>query len=127
MGYRLLADAVVVVHLGFVLFVIFGALAAFRWPKVLWLHLPALIWGAYIEFTGRVCPLTPLENRLRMAGGETGYSNDFVEQYLLPILYPADLTANTQLILGTLLVLLNVALYGLLLRRFRREHRGGQG
>lgn len=127
MGYRLLADAVVIVHLGFVLFVMFGALAAFRWPKVLWLHLPALTWGAYIEFTGRVCPLTPLENRLRMAGGETGYSNDFVEQYLLPILYPADLTANTQLILGTLLVLLNVALYGLLLRRFRCEHRGGQG
>jgi hypothetical protein len=120
-GYRLLADAVVVVHLGFVLFALLGALLAFRWRKVIWLHLPALFWGAYVEFTGRICPLTPLENWLRRQGGEAGYSTSFVEQYLLPILYPANLTADTQLVLGTLLVLVNVALYGLLLRRGKQR------
>ena len=121
MGYRLLADAVVVVHLGFVLFALLGALLAFRWRKVIWLHLPALLWGAYVEFTGQVCPLTPLENWLRRQGGEAGYTASFVEQYLLPILYPANLTADTQLVLGTLLVLVNVALYGLLLRRGKQR------
>ena len=124
MGYRLLADAVVVVHLGFVLFALLGALLAFRWRKVIWLQLPALFWGAYVEFTGRICPLTPLENWLRRQGGEAGYSTSFVEQYLLPILYPANLTADTQLVLGTLLVLVNVALYGLLLRRGRQREAG---
>ena len=124
MGYRLLADAVLIVHLGFVLFVVFGALAAFRWPKVIWIHLPALIWGAYVEFAGRICPLTPLENWLRRQGGEEGYEATFVEQYLLPVLYPANLTANTQVVLGTLLVLTNLAIYGLLLRHFQRQSRG---
>ncbi len=124
MGYRLLADAVVVVHLGFVLFAVLGALLAFRWPKVIWLHLPALAWGAYVEFAGRVCPLTPLENWLRSRGGEAGYTSSFIEQYLLPVLYPASLTVSTQLILGSLLVLINVALYGLLLRHWRRNQGG---
>ena len=119
MGYRLLADAVVVVHLGFVLFAVFGALLAFRWPKAVWLHLPALVWGAYIEFSGHVCPLTPLENWLRRQGGGADYANSFIEQYLLPVLYPANLTTNTQLVLGSLLVLVNVALYGLLIRKLR--------
>jgi hypothetical protein len=120
-GYRLLADTVVVVHLGFVLFALFGALLAFRWPKTVWLHLPALVWGAYIEFSGRVCPLTPLENWLRRQGGGAGYTSSFIEQYLLPVLYPADLTTNLQLILGSLLVLVNIALYGLLLRKSRGQ------
>ena len=121
MGYRLLADGVVVVHLGFVLFALLGALLAFRWRKVIWLHLPALFWGAYVEFTRRICPLTPLENWLRRQGGEAGYPTSFVEQYLLPVLYPANLTADTQLVLGTVLVLVNVALYGLLLRRGKQR------
>jgi hypothetical protein len=120
-GYRLLADAVVVVHLGFVLFALLGALLAFRWPRTVWLHLPALVWGAYIEFSGSVCPLTPLENWLRRQGGDAGYTSSFIEQYLLPVLYPANLTTNTQLVLGGLLVLVNVALYGLLLRKLRRR------
>ena len=124
MIYRLLADAVVVLHLGFVLFAVFGALAAFRWPRVVWIHLPALIWGAYVEFTGRVCPLTPLENWLRIKGGEAGYEAGFIEQYLLPVLYPANLTSTTQLVLGTLLVLTNLGLYGLLLRHVQRQRRG---
>jgi hypothetical protein len=120
-GYRLLADGVVIVHLGFVLFAVFGALAAFRWPKVIWLHLPALAWGAFIEFSGRICPLTPLENWLRAKGGEAGYETGFIEQYLIPILYPANLTSSTQIVLGTLLVLINAALYGFLWRHLRRR------
>ena len=124
MGYRLLADTVLIVHLGFVLFAVFGGLMAFRWPKVIWLHLPALIWGAFVEFSGRICPLTPLENWLRVQGGESGYEASFIEQYLLPVLYPASLTASTQVVLGTLLVLTNLAIYGLLLRHWRRGKRG---
>lgn len=123
MGYRLLADAVVIVHLGFVLFAVLGALAAFRWPRVIWLHLPAMAWGAYVAFSGRICPLTPLENRLRMQGGEAGYEAGFIEQYLLPVLYPANLTSTTQLVLGALLVLTNLAIYGLLLRHFQQQRR----
>lgn len=120
MGYRALADAVVVLHLGFVLFVVLGAFLAFRWPKVIWLHLPAAFWGAWIEFSGRVCPLTPLENRLRKLGGDDAYAGDFVTQYLLPILYPPGLTLDIQVLLGALVVLINAAIYGLLWRRHRR-------
>ena len=120
MGYRALADAIVVLHLGFVVFVVLGALLAFRWPKVIWLHLPAACWGAWIEFSGRVCPLTPLENRLRNLGGDEAYAGDFVTQYLLPILYPPGLTLDIQILLGALVVLVNAAIYGLLWRRHRR-------
>jgi len=118
--YRALADAIVVLHLGFVAFVVLGALLAFRWPRVLWIHLPAAVWGAWIEFSGRICPLTPLENRLRNLGGEAAYERDFVEQYLMPVLYPAGLTAEIQILLGALVVLVNAAIYGLLWRRHRR-------
>ena len=120
MGYRALADAVVVLHLGFVLFVVLGALLAFRWPRVIWLHLPAACWGAWIEFSGRVCPLTPLENRLRNLGGDEAYAGDFVTQYLLPILYPPGLTLEIQVLLGVLVVLVNAAIYGLLWRCHQR-------
>ena len=120
MTASLLADLVVVLHLAFVAFVMLGALLALRWLWVLWLHLPAAIWGAYVEFSGSICPLTPLENRLRAAAGEAGYEGGFVEQYLIPVLYPAGLTSDIQVLLGTLVVLVNGALYGLLWRR-RRE------
>ena len=120
MLYRALADAIVFLHLGFVAFVVLGALLAFRWPRVLWIHLPAAVWGAWIEFSGRICPLTPLENQLRNLGGEAAYERDFVEQYLMPVLYPAGLTAEIQILLGALVVLVNAAIYGLLWRRHRR-------
>ena len=128
MFYRFLADAVVVLHLGFVVFVMLGALLALRWPKLVWVHLPAAFWGAWIEFSGRICPLTPLENRLRSLGGGATYEQGFVEQYLLPVLYPPGLTTDVQLLLGTLVVLVNAALYGLLWRRrHRRQHPEGPG
>lgn len=121
MLYGLLADLVVVAHLGFVAFVMLGALLALRWPRIIWLHLPAAVWGAYVELAGRICPLTPLELWLRQRGGDAGYAGGFVEHYLIPVLYPAALTSETQLLLGTCVILTNVALYTWLWFRWRRR------
>ncbi len=105
------ADAVLLVHFGFILFVLLGGLLVSKWPRIAWLHLPAVLWGALIEFSAGICPLTPLENRLRQAAGEGGYSGGFVERYLLPVIYPADLTRDVQLLLGLLVLVLNLAIY----------------
>ena len=119
MFYRLLADGVVILHLAFVLFVLFGGLLTLWWPRILWLHLPAAAWGATVEFGGWICPLTPLEQWLRLEAGQPTYSSDFIEHYILPVLYPATLTHDMQLGLGMLVVALNAAIYGWLLRRTR--------
>jgi hypothetical protein len=115
--YRLLADAVVVVHLAFIGFVLFGALLLARRPQLAWLHLPAVTWGALLEAFGWACPLTPLENRLRALAAEPGYAAGFVEHYLLPIVYPAALTRELQILLALGVVALNAALYALLFAR----------
>ncbi len=107
----MLADLVVVLHFLFVLFVVLGGLLVLRWPRVAWLHLPAAIWGAAIELTGGICPLTPLENSLRRQAGGTGYSGGFIEHYILPVLYPSDLTRSIQIVLGLLVLALNLAIY----------------
>jgi hypothetical protein len=121
MLYRLLADAVLLLHLLFVAFVVGGGLLALRWRWMPWLHLPTLAWGATVEFTGWICPLTPLENILRAAGGEAGYSGGFIEHYLLPTLYPAALTREAQWLLGSGLLAFNAVVYlALWLRRRRR-------
>ncbi len=118
--YRLFADIVVILHLGFVVFVLFGGLLALRRPRMVWLHLPAAAWGAAVEFGGWICPLTPLEQWLRRGGRGSGYDSDFIAEYVLPVLYPAGLTHSRQVILGTLVVLINLSIYGwLLLRKFR--------
>ncbi len=109
--YHFLADLVLVLHLAFVIFVLCGGLLVLRWRWIAWLHLPAAVWGAVVEFTGWICPLTPLENWLRAQGGEAVYSSDFIAQYLLPVLYPGDLTRGIQLLLGTAAVVLNAAIY----------------
>ena len=106
-----LADLVMILHLAFVIFVVCGGLLLLRWCRVMWLHLPAAIWGAVVEFTGWICPLTPLENWLREKGGKASYRSDFIAQYLLPVLYPEDLTRDLQLLLGTGVVVLNAAVY----------------
>lgn len=124
MLYRLLADLVVLVHFGFVLFVVLGGLLALRWPRATWLHLPTAIWGAGIEFAAGICPLTPLENHFRRLGGEGGYTGGFVEHYVLPVLYPDGLTREVQLVLGTFVVVLNLAVYTLVWRRARRRAPG---
>ena len=111
MWYLWLADLTLCMHAGFVLFVIFGGLLVLRWRWIAWLHLPAAAWGAFVEFTGWICPLTPLENWLREQGGEASYRSDFIAQHLLPVLYPEDLTRDLQLLLGTGVVVLNFAVY----------------
>jgi hypothetical protein len=117
MLFRFLADALVVIHLGFVLFVLFGGFLALRRRGWAWVHLPAALWGALIEFGSWVCPLTPLENRFRILGGEEGYPGGFVEEYLIPLLYPGGLTRTHQLWLGAVVVLVNLGIYGWVLRR----------
>lgn len=123
MFYSLLADAVLLFHLAFVLFVVFGALLLRRFPRLAWLHLPAVTWAGLIEITGQVCPLTPLENHLRRLGGEAGYSGGFVEHYLLPIIYPQGLTRQMQIGLGVAVFTINVVAYALWQRRARRHER----
>ncbi len=119
--YRVLADLVVGLHVLFVLFVVAGGLLVLRWPKVAFVHLPAAVWGAAIEFAGWICPLTPLENSLRRQAGESGYSTGFIEHYLLPILYPSALTRDIQLLLGVAVIGINLAIYAYVVRR---RHKG---
>jgi hypothetical protein len=108
----LLADFVLVIHLAYVLFVVLGGLWVVKRRKAAWLHVPAVLWAAVVEYAGWICPLTPIENWLRMKAGKTGYQGDFLERYLAPVLYPDNLTRETQLILGTLVVAINVLIYG---------------
>lgn len=116
MPYEALADLAVILHLGFVLFVLLGGLVILKWRRAIWLHLPAVAWGAVVEFTGWTCPLTPLENWLRAQGGGAGSEGDFVLRYLQPLLYPGTLTREIQISLGALLVAVNVAIYGWICR-----------
>ena len=119
MIFRLLADATVIIHLAFVAFVVCGGLLVLRWRRAAWFHLPAAAWGAWIEFAGWICPLTPLENWLRLQGGSTTYSTSFVERYVLPVLYPASLSRDVQWTLGALVIALNVMVYAMVLRSRR--------
>ncbi len=123
MIYLLLADAVVVLHFAFIVFVVLGALTAYRWPRMTWVHIPCALWGAWIEITGEIWPLTPLEVRFRRMGGEEGYTGGFIEHYLVPIIYPSGLTRAHQLLLGGLVVAVNLSAYGFLLWRRVRSRR----
>jgi hypothetical protein len=116
-----MADVIVLLHFAFVAFVVLGGLLALRWPRVAWLHVPAVIWGALIEFTGWICPLTPLENWLRRNGGDASYQGDFIAHYILPALYPDGLTRHDQLVLGGMALAINIAIYALVLVRHRRS------
>ena len=116
-----MADLVVILHFAFVLFVVFGGLLVLRWPRLAYVHVPAAVWGAWIEFTGRICPLTPLENALRERAGEAGYSGGFIEHYILPILYPSGLTRTVQLVLGGLVVATNLGIYWYLFHSHRKH------
>jgi hypothetical protein len=119
MVFRFLADLTVAAHLGFVAFVVAGGLLVLRWPRVAWLHVPAALWGAWVELAGWLCPLTPLENWLRARGGGAVYSSSFVEQYLLPLLYPSALTRELQWALGAFVLAVNAVVYAVVLRRQR--------
>ena len=115
------ADVIVALHFAFVLFVVLGASLVLRWPRVAWFHVPAVIWGVLVEFAGWICPLTPLENRLRRSAGETGYQGDFIGHYVLPVLYPNGLTRRDQLVLGGVALAINLTIYALVLVRHRRR------
>lgn len=121
MRHSLLADAVLLFHLAFILFVVLGALLLWRFPRLIWLHLPAVIWAGLIEIGGFVCPLTPLENHLRRLSGEAAYQGGFIERYLLPIIYPDELPRGVQLGLGVAVLVINVLAYAWLRRRARRH------
>jgi hypothetical protein len=120
------ADVVVLVHLAFILFVAAGGLLVLRWPKLAWVHVPAVVWGALIELAGWICPLTPLENRLRGATGEAAFAGGFIDGYIMPIVYPAGLTRGMQLTLGIAVIAVNLVVYGsLFLRRKRLSSHDG--
>ncbi|MDH3733443.1 MAG: DUF2784 domain-containing protein [Gemmatimonadota bacterium] len=119
MVYRALADLVLITHFVFIVFVLAGGFLVLRWRWIAWAHVPAAIWGVTIELAGWICPLTPLENQLRRLGGEVGYTGGFLERYLLPLIYPAGLTREVQLVLGAAVVILNVVAYALVIRRAR--------
>ncbi|MBK5283079.1 MAG: DUF2784 domain-containing protein [Nitrospiraceae bacterium] len=118
--YPFLADLVLVVHLAFVVFVLCGGLLVLRWRWIAWLHLPAALWGAVVEFTGWICPLTPLENWLRAQGGEATYAGGFIVRYLQSILYPDALTPDIQAVLGVLVLVVNLVIYGWLWQAGRK-------
>jgi hypothetical protein len=115
--YRFLADTLLLLHFAFVAFVLFGGLLLLRWRRLVWLHLPAALWGVAIMFGGWICPLTPLENRLRRLSGGAGLEGGFIEHYMLPLIYPAGLTRGVQVTLGLLALALNLAIYFLWYRR----------
>ena len=121
MLFRLLADALVSLHVAFVVFVILGGFLALRWRRIAWMHLPAALWGAIIEFAGWVCPPTPLEHHVRRLAGQGGYAGGFIEHYLIPALYPAAYTPGLRITLGVIVVGLNGIAYWLYFRRRKRQ------
>jgi len=128
MAYHRLADVVVLIHFAFLLFVVLGGVMVLRWPKVAWVHAPAAIWGVLIEFFGWICPLTPLEIDLRRRAGEAAYTGGFIAHYVTRVLYPEGLTRGIQMVLGTLVLVLNGTVYATLIARARRRraaHRMG--
>lgn len=123
--YQYLADGVVVLHLAFILFVLLGGLAIPAWPRTAWVHLPCVLWGAMVELAGWICPLTPLENLLRDRAGQESYEGDFVLRLIEPVIYPHWLTREIQLVLGALVVLVNLCVYGMVMHRMRGRSQTG--
>lgn len=121
MSYRLLADIVLLLHAAFVAYTLFGGLLVLRFPKLLWLHLPVLLWGVAVQWADWICPLTPLENSLRSLAGESGYPGDFLEFWILRILYPEHLTIELRYLLGILLIAFNVVVYLFVVARKYRD------
>jgi hypothetical protein len=117
MGYRILADALVLVHAGFIVFAVFGGLLALQQGAWMWLHLPAVAWAALVVIMGWTCPLTPWEQSLRAAAGQDGYEGDFIDHYLLSAIYPEGLTRALQIWLGVGVLALNLVVYAFVLRR----------
>ena len=124
MVYSYLADLVLLLHACFILFVLLGGLLVLWKPLMAWCHIPAVLWAAGIEFLGWICPLTPLENMLRTRGGDTGYATGFVEHYIIPLLYPAQLTRKMQIGLGLIVLGINFVIYWGLWAKIRKAEIG---
>jgi Protein of Unknown function (DUF2784) len=121
MYFRIAADLVLILHLAFIAFVMLGGLHALRCRRLAWFHVPAAIWGALVEISGRICPLTIWENGFRRSAGETGYADSFSEHYLLPVIYPSGLSRDVQLWLAAVVIAVNVVIYGWLLYRSNKS------
>ncbi len=121
MRYSLAADALVILHLAFIVFVMLGGLLLLKWRWLIFLHLPAVVWGTLVELRGWLCPLTPLEQHFRTLAGETGYSDGFVQHYLLPLIYPAGLTRDVQTILAVVVLATNLVIYAVVYVKYRRS------
>ena len=111
MAYNLGAQALALAHFAFIVFVLFGGFLVLKWPKLMWVHLPAAIWGVLIEFAGLWCPLTRWENALLRAAGRAGYDGGFVAHYIMPVIYPAGLTRSIEIVIGVIVLVINVAIY----------------
>jgi hypothetical protein len=120
MLYTIAADALVILHLAFIVFVMMGGLLLLKWPRLIFLHLPAVIWGALVELQGWLCPLTPLEQQFRMLAGESGYSGGFIQHYLLPLIYPAALTRELQTLFALCVITSNLVIYPVIYVKYRR-------
>jgi hypothetical protein len=118
----LIADALVLFHFTFILFVIFGGFLVRSWRRVIWLHIPCAAWGALIEFAGWICPLTPLENSLRISAGNPAYNGGFIENYIMPVVYPSGLTREIQILFGLGVIIINFWAYGLIWTSRRQLH-----
>ena len=121
--YQFLSDFVLLAHFAFIIFVLCGGLLLLRWPRLIWLHFPAMLWGVLIEVTAWVCPLTPLENYFRALAGANVYQTSFVERYVLPIIYPAGLTPTIQLLLAATVIMFNIIIYTWIVLERRRRKR----
>jgi len=125
MAYRVLANSVLLIHLGFILFVLLGGVLVYWKRKILFLHIPAAAWGAFVEFSGWICPLTPLENLFRNKAGQMGYSGDFLENYITQIIYLEGLTQEMQIVFGIIVLVFNSVIYGWLIKNWmsaRKSH-----
>jgi len=121
MRYSIAADALVILHLAFIVFVMLGGLLLLKWRRLSYLHLPAVVWGTLVELRGWLCPLTPLEQHFRTLAGETGYSGGFIQHYLLPLIYPAGLTREVQTILAICVISINLVIYTVIYVKYRRD------
>lgn len=121
MLFALGADLLVIIHLGFIVFVVLGGLMLIKWPWLIFIHFPAALWAVLLEFQGWICPLTPMEQTLRRMAGQQGYSGGFIQHYIVPVIYPASLEENIQFILGVLLIVINVIIYLWVIRSLFRE------
>lgn len=125
MIYNFLSNLVVIVHLLFIVFVCLGALLVLKWPKVIWVHIPFALWGVVVEYMNIVCPLTPLENYFRRLGGNMTYESDFVARYIIPVIYPVELTRNLQFVLGSIVLMLNIIIYGFIIYKTVKHKSAG--